>query len=110
MYQNVLEKQLNLELEGKSLGQKRYQKGLQEAIGSDSWTRLPSVRFIMSEAVEPVAKAFVDWRDRRRTGKPAFATHLIDVVESLNLEDETITTGKLFINEETKIPSTFILD
>tara|TARA_Y100001963_G_scaffold111722_1_gene154601 strand:- start:3233 stop:5701 length:2469 start_codon:yes stop_codon:yes gene_type:complete len=90
MYQNVLEKQLNLELEGKSLGKKRYQKGLQEAISSDSWTRLPSVRFIMSEAVEPVAKAFVDWRDRRRTGKPAFATHLIDVVESLNLEDETI--------------------
>ena len=29
---------------------------------------------------------------------------------NVNLEDETITTGKLFINEETKIPSTFILD
>lgn len=90
MYHNVLEKQLNLELEGKSLGKKRYQKGLQDAINSDSWTRLPSVRFIMSEAVEPVSKAFVDWRDRRKTGKPAFATHLIDVVESLGLEDETI--------------------
>jgi hypothetical protein len=29
---------------------------------------------------------------------------------NVNLEDETITTRKLFINEEMKIPSTFILD
>ena len=57
MYQNVLEKQLNLELEGKRLGQKRYQRVSKEAKDQESWTRLPSVRFIMSEAVQPISTA-----------------------------------------------------
>ena len=90
MYQNVLEKQLSLELEGKRIGQKRYQRGSQDAKNSESWTRLPSVRFIMSEAVQPVATAFYNWKLRRIKGHPAYATHLIDVVDSLRLEDETI--------------------
>ena len=90
MYQNVLEKQLNLELEGKRLGKRRYQRVSKEAKAQESWTRLPSVRFIMSEAVQPVATAFYNWKLRRIKGHPAYATHLIDVVDSLRLEDETI--------------------
>ncbi len=90
MYQNVLEKQLNLELEGKRLGKRRYQRVSKDAKDQESWTRLPSVRYIMSEAVQPISTAFRKWIDKRKTGKPAYATHLIEVVESLELEDETI--------------------